>query len=199
MRTSGARAAILVSSLLAGCGGADGGTPSPLPPPTAHRPAPTACPADRQPGRPPAYKPPGSACTTDADCTAGRNGRCEENLGPSVCSYDACIVDGDCGGSSVCVCRLSTNYDANTCFHGNCKVDAECGPGAYCSPSGPDVDSSCRTGLEPGSFGFFCHTAQDACVDDRDCPANLPWPQKCLFDPTARHWACFDMKCTEGL
>ncbi len=170
--------------------------------PKTHRAQGNACTTPRGPGTINGTPPPGAPCSKDADCTAGQNGRCEtlpieqsNPPGQRVCSYDQCTADADCGASSVCDCRNPANYDANTCFHGDCRVDADCGAGGWCSPSGTTVDSGCTTGIDPGQFGFFCHTAADECTDDADCPGVTP-PERCMFSPTANHWVCQQQFCT---
>lgn len=157
--------------------------------PTVHRTAAAACTAPRPAGTPPGA--PGD-CKTDADCTAGKNGRC--TYGPTfsaVCSYDECSADGDCG-AGVCDCRNETRRGANTCFRGNCVTDADCG-GGYCSPSGASLWDNCRSNVPAGSFGYFCHTKSDACVDDVDCGEG----STCLFSADTQRWSCLPRLCTK--
>lgn len=132
---------------------------------------------------------PSDKCTSHADCTAGRNGRCTEmpRLGTYECSYDACEVDTDCGAagtSGVCSCRVGIG-EANVCLAGNCRVDGDCA-GNYCSPS----QGTC--GAFGGNVGYFCHVAADECVDDPDCgtPAST-----CRFEPAVGHFKCSDSQC----
>jgi hypothetical protein len=161
--------------------------------PMVHRASASACPTTRPPGQPgPAS--PSDMCATDADCTKGTNGRCAGNIiTPNVCSYDECATDADCGTARVCACRNPASYGANTCEHGDCRVDADCGPGSYCSPSGVTANQACLSSLGPGSIGYFCHTPQDTCVDDADCP-QMPDTQICVFDGTKR-WTCQPEMC----
>ena len=136
-------------------------------------------------------------CIKDAECTAGLDGRCVAFPGqPSFCSYDACSADADCGSASVCDCRNGANFDANTCFHGNCQVDADCGPSGYCSPSAVTIGFDCNTGVQPGSYGYFCHTPADECVDDADCPSTMG-QGACLLQPDKAIWACQPLFCTD--
>ncbi len=135
-------------------------------------------------------------CLKDADCTTGANGRCVAFLGkPSICSYDACKADAECGSASVCDCRNSDNFGANTCFQGGCQVDADCGAAGYCSPSAVAIGTDCYTGIPQGSFGYFCHTAADTCVDDADCTAGPAGSQACLFQVDTTRWACVQLMC----
>jgi Cys-rich repeat protein len=166
--------------------------------PENHRAQANACSAPRAPGTPNPSPPAGAPCTKDPDCTAGQNGRCENNpIGApeplsNACSYDQCATDADCGGPKVCDCRNAGARDANVCVAGDCRVDLDCGAGRWCSPSATDVAPSCLTGIEPGSIGYFCHTSSDECTDDRDCPSG----EKCLFLVAAMHWACVQKRCT---
>jgi hypothetical protein len=159
--------------------------------PAVHRAAAMECTAERPPGSvDPAL---GGDCMADAECTDGSNGRCVQALGePAFCSYDACAVDADCGGGSVCECRNPSMYDANVCVHGNCLVDSDCGEGGYCSPSAVTLDPFCTEGVPIGSVGYFCHSAGDECIDDADCKGEQ---EACFFDVDKLHFACFQLIC----
>jgi hypothetical protein len=79
-------------------------------------------------------------CSNDADCTAGRNGRCVASyISPcrSYCSYDDCSTDTDCPEREACVCRSSgTSTAPNVCApDSNCRTDSDCGECGFCSPS----------------------------------------------------------------
>lgn len=146
------------------------------------------------------------ACTRDADCSAGSNGRCLRGLHPceAYCSYDVCFGDADCSSSQLCACRASPSAsDANTCVAaGNCRADRDCGPGGFCSPSllhgectcpsaalckpdeGPCSPGPCACGDSCG-HGYFCHTARDTCVNDVDCNGAT-----CAFDRLEARWSC---------
>lgn len=180
--------------------GSDGGSDSPIAtkPPLVHRATASACDSSRLPGTFNPSPAAGSPCKADADCASGMNGRCEANpIGvgqpfSNVCSYDQCKADADCGAGSVCDCRNQADFGANTCFHGDCHTDLDC-PGSYCSPSATTLEPTCLTGIDPGSFGYFCHTRLDECTDDIDCTN----PQaKCFFVPAAAHWQCVMTFCT---
>ena len=166
--------------------------------PIDHRSTATPCPTERGPGPPTQPYPQGqsSGCTSDSDCTAGDNGRCfpfEGLVGPGGCSYDACFSDSTCGPTTPCVCRASaTDNAANVCDPGgNCAVDSDCGPDGYCSPS----VSSC------GSALYFCHTPNDACINDADCPSvdagvsSCQTVSSCAYDPTVLRWTCTEFTC----
>lgn len=160
-------------------------------PPAVHRPQSKSCSTER-----PATGPLGldGACSKDADCTAGANGRCVS--GPSftaTCSYDECTSDADCG-AGVCDCRNGARYSANVCFRGNCTTDGDCGVNGFCSPSATHLFSNCRSNVPAGSFGYFCRTATDACSADSDC-GEQAW---CVFTPDAKRWQCLPRVCTRS-
>ncbi|MFK7990758.1 MAG: hypothetical protein AB8I08_32355 [Sandaracinaceae bacterium] len=134
-----------------------------------------------------------SDCARHEDCTDGLNGRC---VGSSFhgyrCTYDGCFADDECGeGPCACGGRWS---DANRCVPGDCQVDADCGPGGYCSPS----LGSC--GDYGGVVGYFCHSCDDECVDDSDCPdtdsrTGVSQAGYCAFSPEAGRWQCSNQWC----
>ena len=153
--------------------------------PKNHRAAAVSCPATRDPGHADSTM---GTCKADGDCTAGRNGRCYGGLGPNTCSYDECATDADCK-AAVCDCRnVGVIGQPDKCILGNCRTDGDC-KGQYCSPSGTTVGAGCM-GAELGSYGYFCHTATDECVDDSDCG-----DAKCMFDPAVVHFRCIKLVC----
>jgi hypothetical protein len=179
----------------AGGSGASGtssgsGASGSLPEPASHRAEAASC-----TGEPPAGNAVPDAmaeCETDADCTEGANGRCIwPNGGTNECRYDECTQDVDCGGVSVCACRVEDQFGFNRCYQGNCVVDADCGSGGWCSPSAVHVSPSCMEGISPGSVGYFCRTADDECLNDEDCGSD----GACLFDVDALHWVCHELLC----
>jgi hypothetical protein len=148
-------------------------------------------------------------CTSDTDCSDGTNGRCfrERSDCETGCSYDACSVDSDCGGTAPCECRASAaDVAANRCETGSaCRVDSDCGNNGYCSPSLLDElcfclstalcgsDSHCYAGStevpcscgDSCGHGYFCHTPSDTCIDDSDCDGGA-----CDYDQLAQRWQC---------
>jgi len=156
--------------------------------PKNHRPADVTCPSGRgtEDGQ---FGDSGvlGSCSRDSDCTQGTNGRCLPNIGGAFilsCSYDTCASDVDCPGT-VCVCRSSTTDVApNVCgsSKSNCRIDSDCGPNGFCSPT-ESADVFCFS----TDLVYACHTAQDECVDDSDCPASDP---SCNYDPSVSHWKC---------
>ncbi len=189
---------LMLPLILVACGGstesdpvvADAGTTPPRVP-KVHRASATSCETTRDPGS--ATAPPElmNKCTTDAECTSGKNGRCFGSfLSANVCTYDECFNDGECK-AAVCDCRNGGSVGLiNKCVIGNCRTDADCA-GNYCSPSGTLLASGC-TGPSAGSYGFFCHTAADECVDDGDCGDAIT---HCLFEPDVLHWKCIKVLC----
>jgi len=164
--------------------------------PKNHRAAGTTCPMTRGPG----FVNPGClprdaggmsfGCTSDVECQSGNNGRCYTNTGGipcpgNACSYDACLGDGDCASNLPCECRSPESHNANVCAGGsNCRVDSDCGPGGYCS----------RSGVSNCSFGYFCHTAMDSCIDDADC-RDAGSQSTCAFDAKMSRWRCRTDTC----
>jgi hypothetical protein len=198
---------VVLSFALVGCGGqvsgesaaTDAGTDSGsdavvLPhPPSKHRPAPIACVTPALPPEPDLSR--GSfgpsamfECKSHAECSAQPNGRCivfdtipPTERGGSRCIYSLCNVDSDCGKSGVCECGSV----ANQCLPGNCRADSDCASG-YCSPSF-DLCSHAVT-------GYWCHTAEDACIDDGDCDATH-FLNHCEADPATARWVCPPARC----
>jgi len=178
-----------------GAGGGSGGATGRVP--MKHRPAHALCDDQRAPGvcgLPAAMPLPVNGCTTDAECNMsnmGTNGRCLSGgrLPTCLCSYDTCFADTDCAGKGPCDCRVKGSPPANranVCLKGNCQVDADCGPGSYCSPT---YDFGC--GRYFGVVGYYCHKANDACIDDTDCAA----PGDCRYNPAVGAWACATSQC----
>ena len=114
--------------------------------------------------------PPGNAssengCKSDAECTYGRDGRCVKNqlgsyglmlspearrsnllAGPraapprTICVYDKCQSDKDCGSGMRCNCGSGTGEDRNRCIPiDNCLSDKDCFAEALCG-----IDPHCR-------------------------------------------------------
>jgi hypothetical protein len=126
----------------------------------------------------------GIACARDADCTAGKNGRCFTNGDKclTVCSYDQCLTDSDCAAGP-CVCRSSgIDPSANGCLaSAQCRTDADCPNCQYCSPSYISNPADCS----PGFSTYACHTARDECTDQSDCSGLV-----CGYDPGVARWGC---------
>jgi hypothetical protein len=185
-------------------GGGDGGSesdasrkPITAREPKSHRLAPTTC-DDARPSPPPDAPDggPAGSCHTHEECIAGRNGRCL-NSGREGwrCTYDACRADSDCaGGQGLCECEGGFGSDHNVCLDTGCHADADCPatiPGratGFCSPS----LGSC--GNYGKSVGYYCHTAEDECIDDSDCPSSA-LPGYCRYQPEVARWTCSTSMC----
>jgi hypothetical protein len=133
-------------------------------------------------------------CYTDSQCTTGTNGRCQQlatlTYDYCACTYDTCVTDSDCGPGETCACHgAPDSYGAgNTCVPGNCRVDNDCGPGGYCSPSyGGESIQNCPVGGR-GLQGYYCHTANDTCLNQSDCPN--PFGESCAYSAVAGFWQC---------
>ena len=122
------------------------------------------------------------SCISDANCTAGVNGRCMGTVHPGCyCQYDTCESDASCGSNQVCICRDTPEWGgANTCITGNCRINADC-PSGYCS-----LDESYGTG------GYFCHTDRDTCHNDSDCSSvqDCFGDKRCRYSSEVGYWQC---------
>lgn len=77
-----------------------------------------------------------------------------------------------------------------------CHVDADCKSvaglgGGYCSPT----LGSC--GHYSKAVGYYCHTAEDECIDDEDCKIDgqLGARPYCKFEQSIGHWKCSNQEC----
>lgn len=134
----------------------------------------------------------GGDCKKDADCTAGKNGRCAMSGGGRMrpvprCIYDACFADADCGSKSECKCGGAPGR-GNACIAGNCATDDDCGDG-YCSPS---YGTSC--GAYGGYVGNYCHGRADECTNDAECTKSGD-SGYCAWSPEVGHWKCGYSHC----
>ena len=125
-------------------------------------------------------------CTSDAQCTTGKNGRCMvvgSRVRENRCTYDACTVDADCKTGGPCECSAT----GNVCLPGNCRTDADCGTDGSCGRSNP----MCGEG-EPS---YYCRTPNDTCVDYDDCDKG----SRCLYVPEVGHYTCQkELSCPVG-
>ncbi len=180
---------------------ATAGTCSSAPLPPQHRATAQACPAERGSvgsiDTTACADRSGITCTSDADCTAGKTGRCVAGDGPclTTCSYDACLTDADCA-EGPCSCRGSaSDVAANVCLPGsNCRTDADCGNCEACSPStvpnsiNCDPAGACTCGDAVASLRYACHSASDECVTASDCLGGSS--AYCAYDEGFRRWKC---------
>ena len=127
------------------------------------------------------------ACTTSANCRESDGfgdllqGTC---TAAGVCDYNTCTTDANCPSpSEVCSCQGQTSGDGkyeSLCVPADCHVDADCGQSGYCSPT----PTPCG-----GSWGFYCHTCADTCINDSDCQADPAGAAFCVY-LDAGHWEC---------
>lgn len=111
-------------------------------------------------------------CKANSDC--GKDARCACGAGDArnACiALDRCLADADCGADSLCNC--GTDGQANHCLLGNCRTDADC-PGHTCNA---------------GPSGSFCTTDHDACATRTDCEAKDQY-RVCDYERDAKKWAC---------
>lgn len=174
--------------------------PTPPPPkplarePKVHRATATDCSTDKpaeNPSIPDGGTGPMFECHSNAECTSGRNGRCDGNGHDGYrCTYDACYTDSECGGG-VCACNGASRATNHVCLAGGCRTDSDCGSTGYCSPT----LGSC------GHYGkaeaYYCHTSEDECVDDEDCAGAGTTGQTgyCAYQKTVGHWKCSTSEC----
>jgi hypothetical protein len=128
---------------------------------------------------PPAAPPPTicvyDQCTTNADCGAHARCQCGSESSRAACvTLDACSADADCGEAMLCVC--GTDGLPNGCRAGNCRTDADC-PGQKC---------------QGGPSGNFCTTDHDACRERAQCDAPNAY-RICDWDRTKKAWGCRDV------
>ncbi|GEM_PF-4795380 len=165
------------------------GTTNNFPTPVEHRPMAISCDNLRPPG---AGGDKNSACTKDADCVDGDNGRCNFGRTGGRCTYDLCFNDDDCNGS-VCACESpNSSTVGNHCLAGNCTIDSDCPDTGFCSPT----FGGC--GNYSGDVAYFCHTQEDECIDDSDC-ADFQGPGNgtpyCKFSAETNNWVCDNAHC----
>ena len=150
-----------------------------------HRGVPNACDAQRRASDPMALGITQSGeCKADADCKDGRNGRCLVSaVAAPRCTYDECLTDADCGEGKNCFCAPG-DYVHNRCVEANCHTDADCNEDGACSASYGDC------GALHDVQGYYCHTCEDECTDDRDCWGETQQPRDCRYDKKRKLWSC---------
>ncbi len=171
--------------LAIGLGACNTGAPGSFGPPTDHRAASVACPANNFPAK--------VACKTTADCNPMPGSGSAFCNGES-CQYDRCLTDADCGASGVCSCKgMTRGIDnlsfGNVCVPGNCRIDSNCGSGGYCSPS---MSSGCSETY--GVAGYYCHNEGDECANNSDCNSN-GMTGACAYAPQDGIWECNYSAC----
>ncbi len=158
--------------------------------PPNHRPVAAACSPSGNPYGPDAGP---VACAADAGCPTLEGAYADPQCVGGLCVLtDECFTDADChcpaGVACACMCSSMQVYPGvpvqpNVCVAANCFVDSDCGPGKYCEMS---PLTYCGRG---GSYGLYCSTAGDRCVDPaKDC--TLCKGQSCVYAPQVGWWVC---------
>ncbi|WP_434419266.1 hypothetical protein [Nannocystis pusilla] len=95
----------------------------------------------------------------------------------------SCHTDEECGPDKACVCNVTRSddppysrpfYRTTSCVWAECRTDADCAFGMRCG-----VDTQCNHVI-----GLFCHTPEDGCEGDADCP------ERCGYSQTDKRWFC---------
>ncbi|MFY0539465.1 hypothetical protein [Nannocystis pusilla] len=95
----------------------------------------------------------------------------------------SCHTDEECGPDRACVCDVTWGddhpdsgpfYRTSSCVYAECLTDADCAFGMRCG-----VDTQCEH-----IIGLFCHTPEDGCEGDADCPEH------CGYSQTDERWFC---------
>ncbi len=168
-----------------------------------------------------------TGCKSDKDCKDGIEGRCIESgereeddrsdvpftrsnglaeapmrPPPTICVYDACRADKDCGDHARCMC--GEGQERAQCIElDGCLADADCGPNALCNcadlgranrcgPGNCRSDADCNGAACVGVYsGSFCATPRDRCHARADCKGTSPEGAfMCDWDPTAKALDC---------
>lgn len=115
------------------------------------------------------------ACFKDADCGPKQRCECGGEVGRNYClAIDDCTTDAACGGNRICQCGSSVG-SANYCVGGNCRGDADCHDGLKC---------------DSGMTGTFCRTASDVCHSNEDCPRLPNASNTCGYLVERSRWEC---------
>lgn len=97
--------------------------------------------------------------------------------------WSSCSTDEDCDDGFACVCNVTRGDGtagpfgrSSSCVWAECRTDADCAFGMRCG-----VDTQCGIAL-----GLFCHTPEDGCEGDADCPEH------CGYSYQDRRWFCVE-------
>ena len=162
-------------------------------------------------------------CKSDADCKDGIEGRCIESglrvpdgkmglrrsnllaaapppIPPTVCSYDQCVANADCGPKGRCACGEGLARDACVALDA-CLGDKDCGVDMICSCGEVDAANGCTAGncrsdgdcngasCRSGPTGRYCATPNDTCKTREDC-ASKSEDRVCDYERGSRKWEC---------
>jgi hypothetical protein len=138
-------------------------------------------------------------CTTDAECSAGPNGRCamtvqltDDGLKSFCgCRY-SCSSDAECGEGKVCVCGgfLGLEDDWSVCAPASCITGADC-PSGECGLSA--YYDGCTTNLQLG-----CRAEGDACRTSDGCTTDGGAFLQCVLPDMSTTWDCKATTCSLG-
>jgi hypothetical protein len=107
--------------------------------------------------------------------------------GPTrYCVPDACQSDAACGAGRLCACPGEADRFVRSCVAAGCRVDGDCATG-FCSPS--------PNGCSGQLAGWYCHTADDECHNDSDCPGSGGGTGQCYDEPDRSRWLCSPRHC----
>lgn len=148
-----------------------------------------ACPAPDGPLSCNEFEPEWNQCLSDADCTESR-GTCSDRYEWCQC-IKGCLSDDDCGPTGACVCDVRPMEPESGRVEGRSRcILAECRTGEDC-PSGVcglEVDACGE------AIGYFCHTSNDECDEQRFCEGG--WEVTCAYDRDDRRWVCAEYSGT---
>ncbi len=168
-------------------------------------------------------------CKSDADCTDGKEGRCVKNgvafqweqkemshpsnllAAPpppplrSVCVYDRCQSDGECGPQLRCECRSGVATERNRCLPlDTCVSDRDCANDTLCVCGASGMANACARGncranadcggfaCDPDHMGArYCRTSRDTCTANSQCKTDVPYGQAvCAYKTETHAYGC---------
>jgi hypothetical protein len=114
----------------------------------------------------------------------------------TVCVFDSCEANTDCGASARCACDALPERYACVALD-QCLSDAQCGRDFFCSCGAHGQPNRCQPGdcrTDADCNGFtcesgFCHTAKDTCKTQKDCEKQSGF-FVCDRQPGQPAWQC---------
>lgn len=91
-------------------------------------------------------------------------------------TVSGCVTSDDCSVGEACLCSAGAvgySYNVNGCVPADCETDADCG------------DYECGVSIVGCGSGLYCHTADDECHGNADCP-----PERHVCAYTGTRWEC---------
>lgn len=119
----------------------------------------------------------------------------------SICVYDACHADSDCGPASKCICGTGRGDHRNRCVPlDRCREDHDCGVGNvclcgangnsnYCVEGNCHEDADCDEGFTCDER--HCHSKKDTCRTNAECPPTSAGPRTCRWGRETRRFDCY--------